>query len=193
MDTISQNKNTVTSFIDALFTKGDLGAVDEYLAEDFVDHDPPMGGPANREGMRAAGAMFRAAFPDWHSELDFLVEEGDPVMRTSRRAARSKGRSQAVHREAPRINIWRVRAVIVERRGRLRTSSMRRWPPALTDEPMALGTGGERVLPQGGSVPRLGDEREATLWHSDLGVSSVMSDAIMKRQVTGLIVDVTPA
>ena len=39
MDTISQNKNTVTSFIDALFTKGDLGAVAEYLTEDFVDHD----------------------------------------------------------------------------------------------------------------------------------------------------------
>ena len=34
MDTIDQNKNTVTAFIDALFTKGDLGAIDEYLAED---------------------------------------------------------------------------------------------------------------------------------------------------------------
>ena len=29
MDVIEQNKNTVTSFIDALFTKGDLGAVDD--------------------------------------------------------------------------------------------------------------------------------------------------------------------
>ena len=61
--TIRQNRNFVTSFIDALFTKGDLAAVDEYLAEDFVDHEPPMGGPAGREGMRQAGAMFRAAFP----------------------------------------------------------------------------------------------------------------------------------
>ena len=51
MDTISQNKNTVTSFIQAQFTKGDLGAVDEYLAEDFVNHDPPMGVPADRDGM----------------------------------------------------------------------------------------------------------------------------------------------
>ena len=33
----------------------------------------------NREGMRQAGAMFRAAFPDWHSDLDFLVAEGDLV------------------------------------------------------------------------------------------------------------------
>ena len=80
MDTISQNKNIVTSFIDALFTKGDLGAVDEYLAGDYVDHDPPMGFPGGREGMRAAAAAFRAAFPDWHSDIGFYVEEGDLVV-----------------------------------------------------------------------------------------------------------------
>jgi len=64
MDAIEQNKNTVTEFIDALFTKGDLGAIDGYLTEEFVNHDPPIGVTADREGMRAAGAMFRAAFPD---------------------------------------------------------------------------------------------------------------------------------
>src|SRR6266487_6274964 len=50
MDTISQNRNTLTSFIDALFTKGDLTAVDTYLAEDFVNHDPPVGVTADRGG-----------------------------------------------------------------------------------------------------------------------------------------------
>jgi predicted SnoaL-like aldol condensation-catalyzing enzyme len=80
MDTIEQNKNTVTKFIDALFTKGDLGAVDEYLAEEFVNHDPPLGVTADREGMRTAGAMFRAAFPDWHSEMDIMVGEGDLIV-----------------------------------------------------------------------------------------------------------------
>jgi hypothetical protein len=38
MDAIEQNKNTVTEFIDALFTKGDLGAVDEYLANTVQEH-----------------------------------------------------------------------------------------------------------------------------------------------------------
>jgi predicted SnoaL-like aldol condensation-catalyzing enzyme len=80
MDAIERNKNTVTEFIDALFTKGDLGAVEEYLAEKFVNHDPPVGATAGREGMRAAGAMFRAAFPDWRSEMDILVGEGDLVV-----------------------------------------------------------------------------------------------------------------
>jgi steroid delta-isomerase-like uncharacterized protein len=125
MDTISPNKNTVTSFIDALFTKGDLGAVDEYLAADFVDHDPPMGGPANREGMRAAGAMFRAAFPDWHSDLGFLVEEGDLVVETFTASGTQQGEIFGMPASGrtvnlPGINIWRVRdGRIVERWGRL--------------------------------------------------------------------------
>jgi hypothetical protein len=78
MDLIEQNKNTVTSFIDALFTKGDLGAVDEFLAEEFVNHDPPLGVTADREGMRQVGAMFRAAFPDWHSDIGHPPRRGRP-------------------------------------------------------------------------------------------------------------------
>jgi hypothetical protein len=74
MDTIEKNKNTVTAFIDTLFTKGDLGAVDKYFAEDFVNHDPPFGGSADREGMRRAGALFRVGCPDWHSDANDLTQ-----------------------------------------------------------------------------------------------------------------------
>jgi steroid delta-isomerase-like uncharacterized protein len=125
MDTISQNKNTVTSFIDALFTKGDLGAVDEYLTDDFTDHDPPMAQFLGREGMRQAAAVFRAAFPDWHSDLDFLVEEDDLVVETFTASGTQQGeifgvpasgRTVSLHG----INIWRLRdGRIVERWGRL--------------------------------------------------------------------------
>ncbi|WP_328989792.1 ester cyclase [Kribbella sp. NBC_01245] len=76
----AQNKDTVRDFIDGLFTNGDLGAVDAYLAEDFINHDPPFGVSADREGMRAAGQMMRAGFPDWHSELHVLIAEGDLVV-----------------------------------------------------------------------------------------------------------------
>ena len=73
MNTIEQNKDTVTASITALFSKGDLGAVDDCLAEDFVNHDPPLGVTADREGMRGVGAMFHSAFPDWQSDMEFLV------------------------------------------------------------------------------------------------------------------------
>ena len=125
MDITEQNKNTVTSFIQALFTKGDLGAVDDYLTEDFIDHDPPMGGPANREGMRQAAAMFRAAFPDWHSDIGFYVEEGDLVVENFTASGTQQGEIFGVPPSGrtvslPGINIWRVRdGLIVERWARL--------------------------------------------------------------------------
>src|ERR1700760_3889889 len=125
MDTISPNKNTVTSFIDALFTKGELGAVDEYLAEDFVDHDPPMGGTPNREGMGQAGGMFPAAFPGWPSGLGFLVAEGDLVFENFPASGTHQGEIFGVPASGrtvslPGINIWRVRdGRIVGRWGRL--------------------------------------------------------------------------
>ena len=83
MTTTEKNKITATEFIDALFTRGDLDAVDEYLAEDFVNNDPPFGATADREGMRSAAALFRSVFPDWHSDLHLLVAEGDIVVNGS--------------------------------------------------------------------------------------------------------------
>ena len=125
MDTTEHNKNTVTGFVAALFSKGDLGAVDHYLAEEFLNHDPPIGVTADREGMRAAGAMFRAAFPDWHSETDILVGEGDLVVEHFTASGTQQGEIFGVPPSGrtvalPGINIWRVRdGRIVERWGRL--------------------------------------------------------------------------
>ena len=79
MTDIERNKTIVREFIDALYTRGDLSAVDRYLAEDYVDHNPPMGVSPDREGWRTAGGMIRAACPDWHSDLHRLVAEGDIV------------------------------------------------------------------------------------------------------------------
>jgi steroid delta-isomerase-like uncharacterized protein len=125
MNTIDQNKDIVTAFITAVFSRGDLAAVDDYLAEDFVNHDPPLGVTADREGMRGVAAMFRGAFPDWHSDMAFLVGEGDLVAEvfTARGTQQGElfgvpGSGQNVN--LPGINVWRVRqGRIVERWGRV--------------------------------------------------------------------------
>jgi predicted ester cyclase len=69
----------VTAFIHDLFTTGDLSAVDRYLDPAYLDHTPPMNGPSDREGMRHAGATFRHACPDWHSDILLLTVDGDLV------------------------------------------------------------------------------------------------------------------
>ena len=60
---------------------GDLTAVDRYVAADFVNHDPPFPGAADgAEGMRQAAEVMRAAVPDWRSEADHYIAEGDLVV-----------------------------------------------------------------------------------------------------------------
>jgi predicted ester cyclase len=123
---ITRNKHIVDAFIQELFTKGDLSAVDRYLDPGFVNHDPPFpGAPDGPEGMRQAAALFREALPDWHSDLDQLVAEGDTVVERFTASGTHRGELMNV---APTgntivlagINIFRVRGdKIVERWGRL--------------------------------------------------------------------------
>ncbi len=125
-DQLDRNKQFVDSFIQELFTKGDLDAVDRYLAPDFVDHDPPVpDAPSGAEGMRRAAAMFREALPDWHSVPDQFVAEGDIVMERFIARGTHRGELMGV---APTgktlvlagINVFRVDGdKIVERWGRL--------------------------------------------------------------------------
>ena len=125
MTTIEENRAVVRDFIDRLFTKGDLSAVDECLADEFVNHDPPFGASADGEGMRAAGAMFRAACPDWHSEQHMLVSEGDIVVELFTASGHQRGEMMGVAPSGRElslkgINMFRVRdGRIVERWGRL--------------------------------------------------------------------------
>jgi predicted ester cyclase len=80
MTDLEGNKTVVRDYIEALFSRGDLSAVDRYLAADFVNHDPPFGLGSGRQGIRAAAAAIRAGFPDWHSEMHRLIAEGDYVV-----------------------------------------------------------------------------------------------------------------
>ncbi|MBF6080636.1 ester cyclase [Nocardia cyriacigeorgica] len=122
----TQNKQLVDTFIQELFTKGDLAAVDRYVHPDFVNHDPPFpGAPEGREGLRLAAAMFREALPDWHSEIDQLIAEDDLVVERFTASGTHRGELMGA---APTgrtlvltgIQIFRIEGErIVERWGRL--------------------------------------------------------------------------
>jgi steroid delta-isomerase-like uncharacterized protein len=126
------NKALVAEFIDALFTNGDLDAVDRYLAPDFVNHDPFPGFAPDREGMRQTGQVFRQAFPDWHAGQEALIAEGDLV--TERFTARGTHRGEIMgvsptgHEVVlAGINIFRVQdGKLVERWGQPRPRDQRK-------------------------------------------------------------------
>lgn len=125
-DQATRNKHLVESFIQELFTKGDLTAVDRYLSPDFVNHDPPFPGlPEGPESMRQAAVVMRGAVPDWRSDLDQLVAEGDTVVERFTAHGTHQGELMGVRGSGAAItlrgiNVFRIEdGRIVERWGRL--------------------------------------------------------------------------
>lgn len=125
-DRVTRNKLLVNAFIQELFTQGDLDAVDRYLHPQFINHDPPFpGAPDGPAGMRHAAAMFRQALPDWHSDVDQLVAEGDIVVERFTASGTHQGELMGVPPTGQTvtlcgINIFRLEGDrIIERWGRL--------------------------------------------------------------------------
>jgi steroid delta-isomerase-like uncharacterized protein len=124
--TSTRNKQIVEEFITALFTDGDLTAVDRYLGPDFINHDPPLpGAPDGPDGMRQAAELFRQAFPDWRSDVQHMIAEDDLVAEHFIAHGTHRG---SVMGETPTghdvvlrgVNIFRIAdGKIVERWGRL--------------------------------------------------------------------------
>ena len=77
-----ENKLLIRRYIEAIDDNqtSDWSIIDEYVAEDFVAHNPPIPGVSlDREGMKQAAEIFRVATPGRH-EISMQVAEGDLVV-----------------------------------------------------------------------------------------------------------------
>jgi steroid delta-isomerase-like uncharacterized protein len=76
------NKALIRRFIDAIDANDsdDWSMIDEFVAEDFVAHNPPVPGVGlDREGLKQAAEIFRVATPGTH-EVTMQVAEDDLVV-----------------------------------------------------------------------------------------------------------------
>ncbi|NKB70509.1 MAG: hypothetical protein GKR89_25855 [Candidatus Latescibacteria bacterium] len=65
-------------FIDKVWNGGDLDAAEQYIAPDYVRHDPAA--PEDIQGLdgfREVAAMYRAAFPDLQLDIEEIIAAGD--------------------------------------------------------------------------------------------------------------------
>ena len=75
------NKALVQQFLEEVINRGNLAAIDDFLAPDYVEHDAlPPGLPATRAGFAQAFALFHRAFPDLRVTVDDALAEDDRVM-----------------------------------------------------------------------------------------------------------------
>jgi steroid delta-isomerase-like uncharacterized protein len=69
-------KSLLTRFYDQV-NAGNLGVIDELVADDFVEHEEFPGISPDKEGVRQFFTMFRTAFPDMHMEAHEVLADGD--------------------------------------------------------------------------------------------------------------------
>jgi steroid delta-isomerase-like uncharacterized protein len=74
------NKALVRRFYEEI-DKGNIDAMDELVAEDYIDHNPPPfpGLPPGREGLKHAFRIFWTATPG-HHHIEDQIAEGDRVV-----------------------------------------------------------------------------------------------------------------
>ncbi len=74
-----QNKALVRRFFEEAWVKGNVPAVDEFMAADYVEHPRPSTLPPGTEGLKQLISAYRTAFPDLKMTLDDIFGEGEMV------------------------------------------------------------------------------------------------------------------
>jgi steroid delta-isomerase-like uncharacterized protein len=74
-----KNKALVRRYFEEVWGKGNLAAVDDFMAADYAEHPRPSGLSPGSEGLKQLNAAYQSAFPDLKASLDDIFAEGDRV------------------------------------------------------------------------------------------------------------------
>lgn len=90
-----ENKGLIHQVIEEIINQGNLNAIDDVFAPDFVERSTPDQ-PPGPDGVKAYVSQVRANFPDLRVSIDDLIAEGDKVViRTTWRGTRPSGQQSA--------------------------------------------------------------------------------------------------
>jgi predicted ester cyclase len=77
---MADKKAIARYFLEEAFSTGNLAPADEWIAPNWVNHDPGTPElPPGPEGFKLLVSGYRAAFPDLKVTLDDVIVEGDKV------------------------------------------------------------------------------------------------------------------
>ena len=73
------NKARVKKFYEEVVQKGNMSLLDEFVAKDFVDHQPGPGQPPGVAGVRQFFGSLHASISNLQVSIDNMIAEGDLV------------------------------------------------------------------------------------------------------------------
>ena len=78
--TTEDNKALIRRYFEEMDAEKDVALIDELVAPDFVNHDPPPGLAPDREGLKHLFLHFLSATPDGYHVINDIIAEGDKVV-----------------------------------------------------------------------------------------------------------------
>lgn len=72
------NNEVVSRFLDDVFIAHDMGRLDDYMREDYIQHNPDC--PQGKAGFVEFFSVIFGAMPDFHYTVKKVVAQGDLVM-----------------------------------------------------------------------------------------------------------------
>ena len=105
---IEDNKQFMRRFVEEVINKKNLDAVNELVAEDFVEHVPFPGQGPGREGLRYVLSAFLSAFPDIRWTLEEQIAEGEKVVSRFTMTGTHRGEFLGIHPTGKSVKVWGV-------------------------------------------------------------------------------------
>jgi steroid delta-isomerase-like uncharacterized protein len=75
-----ENRAVLDRINEEAFRQGNTGVIDELVSPDFVEHNPMPGFEGNREGFKHMVAGLHQAFPDFDTQIQDQIADGDKVV-----------------------------------------------------------------------------------------------------------------
>jgi len=89
-----EEKNTAAMkrFYDEVMTKGNMKAIDELIADNYVEHyTPTLDSPTTKARLAQVMTMFRTGFPDLQITVEDIIAKGDKVWAYTTMRGTNKG------------------------------------------------------------------------------------------------------
>ena len=103
---MSDNKSTMLRIYEEVFNGGNLEAIDQLLADDFVEHEElPPGIPQGKGAPQALVTMLRGAFPDFRATAEEMLEDGDKVITRARFSGTHQGEFMGIPATGNKVDI----------------------------------------------------------------------------------------
>lgn len=106
MSTKQKNKEIIRRFVNDVFNEKRLDRIDDYMAENYVEHTPAAPEAIKGRGsIREHYAGTHTAFPDFEVRIEDLIAEGNKVVQRSQQVGTHEGEFMNVPPTENRINV----------------------------------------------------------------------------------------